>query len=129
MQVVRKVLDTTKFEIDRILHGGAQGVDQFVDIWCHENSVETDVHPIPDWAWDQVGSKAGPLRNSYMVERADAVVAIWDGESPGTLDVIKKSDARGLPLRKVICKRSGASWEITDDQYVESDQAQLGEFE
>lgn len=131
LTVVRPVLDDLRWgEPSRIIHGEAKGVDNCARIWAEQNDVFQTTHPVPDWAWEKIGRKAGPLRNEYMVEQADAVVAIWDGESEGTLDVIKKADARGLPLRKVVCDHEGneVHWNIVSDQYVDDDQANLSEF-
>jgi hypothetical protein len=55
-----------------------------------------------------VGTKPGewPVSNNtghngQMVERADAVLAFWDGASPGTADTIRKAQAAGLPVTVV----------------------------
>jgi hypothetical protein len=44
------------------------------------------------------GRKAGPLRNSEMVKNADALIALWDGASNGTRDVIMKARTAGLKV-------------------------------
>ena len=47
-----------------------------------------------DWS---KGKPAGPFRNRQMAYYADALVAIWDGKSRGTRDMIRKAHERGLP--------------------------------
>ena len=40
----------------------------------------------------------GPLRNRYMVERSDGVIAFGDGESKGTKNLIACAKKLGKPL-------------------------------
>lgn len=42
------------------------------------------------------GRAAGPIRNQQMAERADALVAVWDGASRGTGDMLR----RALAMRR-----------------------------
>jgi hypothetical protein len=52
--------------------------------------------------WDELGKKAGPIRNQEMVDAgADLCLAFWDGNSSGTLDCIKKAVKAGIPVRIV----------------------------
>lgn len=90
------------FDPDTVVHGDASGVDQIGGVWAQKIDAECETHPVPEWAWEQIGRKAGPLRNQFMVNSVDAVVAIWDGESSGTKDTIRKAAAKGLPLYKVV---------------------------
>ena len=45
--------------------------------------------------WDKYGKRAGFLRNYVMVGAADAVIAVWDGSSPGTKHSIEYARSRG----------------------------------
>ena len=40
--------------------------------------------------WDLYGRAAGPIRNAQMADYADAAIIIWDGKSPGSLNMIKE---------------------------------------
>lgn len=40
--------------------------------------------------WDKHGKKAGPLRNTKIAETADALLLVWDEQSPGSTDVRSK---------------------------------------
>lgn len=55
----------------------------------------------PNWT---VGRKAGPLRNAQMAAYADALIAIWDGKSKGTLSMIKEAKKNQLLLYIVLDK-------------------------
>ena len=39
--------------------------------------------------WDKYGKSAGFIRNAEMGEYADALIAFWDGVSPGTKHMIQ----------------------------------------
>lgn len=58
--------------------------------------------------WDAHGRSAGPIRNREMAERCDALVAFWNGSSPGTLNMIQQAIRLGkpveiVPLRELFC--------------------------
>jgi hypothetical protein len=76
-----------------IISGGAPGADRIGETWA-------DIHDLPckryTADWNTHGKKAGPMRNSEMAENADALVAVWDGKSRGTKDMILKAKRRGL---------------------------------
>lgn len=70
-----------------VYQGEASGADALGKRWAEENSLDIKSFP-PDWKL--FGKKAGPIRNSEMAAKADVLVAIWDGQSKGTFDIIKK---------------------------------------
>ena len=41
---------------------------------------------------------AGKIRNQAMADAADALVALWDGNSGGTADMIRRARAAGLKV-------------------------------
>lgn len=49
-------------------------------------------------AWATYGSSAGPRRNRQMADYAEALIAIWDGKSRGTLNMIKEATKRKLKI-------------------------------
>lgn len=115
------------------VHGGASGVDSLVDRIIVSSpfppNKPVESHPIPGWVWEQVGKKAGPMRNEYMMDRADGAVVIWDGESSGTKNAMKLAEGNKLVVRRVVCSGDGDDWMVESDQvYDERDQAQLGDF-
>lgn len=48
-------------------------------------------------AWQEMG-KVGSERNAWLIERIDALVAFWDGESTGTVDAIDQAIRWGLKV-------------------------------
>ena len=128
--VIYSAIRESPFEIDMIVSGDASGVDSIAAEYAtFTPDIRVESHPIPEWVWAQIGSKAGPLRNEYMVEQADAVVAVWDGQSSGTKDAMAQAEAAGLPVYKVLCEETGElGWVVEDERLIEDDQADLHEF-
>lgn len=90
---LRRLLDQDKLVI---IHGGCRGADQMADAWCQDHEVHQVVYRAD---WDTHGRKAGPIRNSEMLESGvDLVVAFWDLKSRGTKDTIDKARAKGIPV-------------------------------
>jgi len=48
--------------------------------------------------WDELGTRAGPLRNIEMAEYADCLIAFWDGKSRGTKHMIDRALSNGLEV-------------------------------
>lgn len=85
-------------EVDlRIVSGGAIGADTIAKAWADMAGIEC-LEIRPDYG--RYGSPAAQfVRNKAIVERADAVLALWDGRSSGTRDTIRTS----RQLRKPTC--------------------------
>lgn len=82
---VKKAIADSGFTITEVVSGGARGVDRLGEDWALANNIPVKQF-IPEW--DERGRKAGIIRNLSMAEYADALVAIWDGSSPGTRHMI-----------------------------------------
>lgn len=78
-----------------IISGTAPGADRFGEKWAAQHGVQVLRFPA---AWDLFGKAAGSIRNTQMAEAAEALVAVWDGESAGTRDMIAKAKAAGLKV-------------------------------
>lgn len=77
-----------------IISGGAKGVDSVAEFSARHYG-----HPVTVFAaeWERWGKSAGYIRNEYIVDAADFVVAFWDGESNGTDHTINLAKKRGVP--------------------------------
>ena len=71
--------------IIEVVSGGARGVDKLGEAWARLHGVPVRVFPA-DWA--RYPRTAGRLRNTEMAHYADALIAVWDGRSPGTKHMI-----------------------------------------
>lgn len=68
-----------------IVSGMARGPDTVAYEWAKE--VGFDIIEAPA-NWDAYGRGAGAIRNGIMCEISDALIAFWDGTSPGTRNMI-----------------------------------------
>lgn len=91
-------IENCPYSADVIMTGAAEGVDQAAE--QHARNTATPYASIPA-DWDTHGDQAGPIRNQLLVDRANALLAVWDGESPGTKDVMKKASEADLPIMLV----------------------------
>ncbi len=75
-----------------VISGTARGSDQLGEHWAIGNSIPVELYPA-NWT---LGKKAGYLRNEQMADKAQALVAIWDGKSRGTKHMIDIANRKGL---------------------------------
>jgi hypothetical protein len=83
----------SRFPISRVLSGMARGVDTLAIRYAAEKGLPLDPFPAQ---WSKWGRCAGYRRNVQMARNADALIAIWDGMSPGTRHMIEVAKASGL---------------------------------
>ena len=76
-----------------VLSGTAQGVDRLGEQWAASYGIPVERYPA-DWNGPD-RKRAGHVRNGVMASMSEALVAIWDGSSPGTRDMIEAARARG----------------------------------
>lgn len=84
------------FVITEVVSGRAKGVDRIGE----QIANDYNILPIKEFPadWDRYSLAAGKLRNAQMAEYADALIAIWDGYSKGTRDMIDRAKRRGLKV-------------------------------
>ena len=80
-----------------IVSGGSKGADFLGERYAVDSDYKLSKFPAN---WD-LGPKAGPIRNRQMAEYADALIAFWDGESKGTLNMINVAKELGLKVKIV----------------------------
>ena len=80
-----------------VIHGGASGADQMADRAAKELGIPTACF---DANWQFYGRAAGHIHNLQMLDlgQPDEVVAFWDGESPGTENMVEIFIGRGLQV-------------------------------
>lgn len=93
--LIERAVQQSGFDIEQVVSGGAKGVDTLAVLYAQKH----DKHLALFMAdWDRHGRKAGPIRNGQMAEYADALIAIWDGKSKGTKNMIDQATAKGMPV-------------------------------
>lgn len=90
---VEEAVEESGFDISEVVSGTADGVDKLGEEYADRNGIPVTRFPAD---WKNQGKKAGVVRNQEMVEYADALIAVWDGESSGTEDVIGRAKSEGL---------------------------------
>lgn len=79
-----------------VVCGEARGADTLGKRYAEARGYYVDSYPAD---WNRYGRKAGYLRNRQMADNADALVAFWDGKSPGTKTMISLARELGLKVR------------------------------
>lgn len=85
-ELVSQAVAESGIEITTVISGGAGGPDRAGEIWAETTKTPVEQFK-PDW---RLGRGAGLKCNGDMVATADALIAIYDGKSKGTLDMIEK---------------------------------------
>lgn len=76
-----------------VLSGTAKGADTMGELYASERGFQLEKHPAN---WRIHGKAAGMVRNKEMAENANALIAFWDGRSPGTKNMIEIARKHGL---------------------------------
>lgn len=95
-------------EVYTLIEGEADGVDLICRDWATIHYVDVTPMPISRAYFDQYGKGAGNRRNQDMLDKALEIarqtklevypIAMWDGSSTGTLDMINRCKKAGLPV-------------------------------
>lgn len=92
-----EILDPLIDKITELVSGGAPGMDLLGEKWGKARGV-----PVKRFLadWDKHGKPAGVIRNGDMGAYAAGglLVALWDGQSRGTADMIRKAVRHGMAI-------------------------------
>ena len=82
-------------DTEEIISGGARGIDTLAREYAQAHGIPcTEIRP--DYA--RYGKGAPLRRNLEIIEKADLVIALWDGKSTGTAHTIRKCREIGKPV-------------------------------
>lgn len=103
-KLIDKAIAFAEIDITRIkevVSGGARGIDSLAKKWAENNGIKVKVMQA-NWSdldeepcivrknqYGKYNALAGINRNRQMADYADALLAIWDGESKGTNHMIE----------------------------------------
>lgn len=93
--LVFKAYIASGYTATEIVSGGARGVDTLGEQLAKSTSIALKVFPAD---WDRHGKRAGHIRNAQMADYADALIAIWDGVSKGTGNMIQQAQRKKLQV-------------------------------
>lgn len=113
IQFVRAAVAACPWRITEVVSGAARGVDTLGEQVAQELSIPVVIFPAD---WQGKGRAAGPIRNQQMAEYAAALLAVWDGQSRGTLDMVKRATRHKLLVHVVnINQQSLPDWSALDE--------------
>lgn len=101
-EVVVPIIEGCTWPIATVLSGCACGVDTIGAQWAEERDIPVERYPAD---WHSFGRAAGPLRNAEMAQRADALLLIWHGDSPGSRNMLERAQAHQLLIVNRIIER------------------------
>ena len=96
--LIQEAVYASTFNITEVVSGRARGVDKLGEAWASLNNIP--IKPFPaKWRTNGVLDRsAGFKRNIEMAEYADALIAVWDGESRGTKHMINQAKLKKLKV-------------------------------
>jgi hypothetical protein len=97
MHDVEGAINESGFTISRLLSPRAAVVDDLAGMWAARRGVPVEVHRADPTAH---GPLATWIQNETMVDRADALIAVWDGECHRTQDVLYRARRSGLRVHE-----------------------------
>ncbi len=109
-EFVKVAMNRVAWVVTEVVSGMARGVDKFGLRWAHENDIPVKKAPAD---WEKHGKAAGFIRNREMAEYAEALVAVWDGKSRGTKNMITEARARGLKV--LVCLVSELEQDVREE--------------
>jgi hypothetical protein len=92
---LQEILTPYKDQTGQVVSGAALGTDRLGRRWAHENKIPL-IEFLPNW--DKFGKAAGPIRNEYIIQNADSVVAVFQEGCRGTQNDIDIANRLGKPL-------------------------------
>ncbi len=93
VDLVKEAVRLSGIKISQVVSGNANGIDRAGELYALIQGIPLRTFPAN---WNKYGRKAGLVRNKEMAEYAQALIAIWDGESPGTRHMINQAFNHGL---------------------------------
>lgn len=90
-----QAITESEFNITTVISGGAKGVDALGEEYANNMNIPLNTYNAD---WNTHGKAAGPIRNRKMAENADALIALWDGKSRGTKNMIETAMKKQLKV-------------------------------
>lgn len=86
-----------------IISGGARGADALAERYAQEQDIPFFKF-LPQY--EKFGKQAPLKRNLQIIERADYVIALWDGTSRGTAQVIAECMMHSIAIKVILCHKA-----------------------
>jgi predicted Rossmann fold nucleotide-binding protein DprA/Smf involved in DNA uptake len=92
-----RTLEPYRNKISLVISGGARGADSLAEEWAEVYGIPTKIFKA-DWS---KGKGAGFARNIEIIGACDAVIAFWDGNSPGTAHSLRLAKDSKKPVKVI----------------------------
>lgn len=109
-KILEVAIESCPFDVTSVVSGQAPGADTLGEDYAKSHGLLLYCYPAN---WKKYGKSAGPLRNAEMANNAEALIALWDGKSKGTLNMIKHATKQKL---KVFVYNYNESTDIQENQ-------------
>lgn len=93
--------------VSEVVSGTAAGADKIGEKWALYNFIPVKQFPAN---WEKYGKAAGHKRNAEMAKYADACIVFWDGNSPGTKNMISEAKKNNIPCSVILYKNHKELW-------------------
>ena len=93
--IIAQAIEESGFDVSEVVSGTARGVDILGEEWAKSKGIPVKRFPAD---WNGLGKRAGFVRNAEMADYAEALVAVWDGKSRGTANMIQVARKKGLKV-------------------------------
>lgn len=103
-ETVCNAIENSGINIGTVISGTADGVDSLGEKWAENNEVPIDQYSPSTYRDEasELGVPAPIYRNMKMAENSDALIAVWDGESSGTENMINEAQQENLEIH--VCR-------------------------
>jgi hypothetical protein len=92
---IDEIVAASGFKITEVVSSDCGGVANDGEFWGVIRKLRTNKFAAD---WPNYGKAAGPLRNRQMADYADSLIAVWDGKSPDTKNMIDHMRRRKKPV-------------------------------
>lgn len=100
---VEEAVRVSGFDITQIISGHALGVDMLGEMYAAKNKIPFVRYPAKWRVNGKLDKGAGKKRNYKMLAVAEALIAVWDGSSPGTGHMITIAKKKGIEVFVFLC--------------------------
>jgi len=94
-KILEAAIELCPFEVTSVVSGTAPGADTLGEEYARANNLLLYCFPAN---WKKHGRAAGMIRNAEMSHNAEALIALWDGKSKGTANMIKHAKKQKLKI-------------------------------
>jgi len=84
-------------DVTEVVSGGAAGVDSLGERWAADRAIPVKRFPVTKILFGAFGKVVPLQRNKAMVLYGDVLLAVWDGASKGTMNMINEMNDLGKP--------------------------------